>query len=69
MKLIIMIMSKLLEHIYNNVSSYLMLLGFGCILSYVYSTFGFQASLLLTGILLIIISVMIELNKPVKRGK
>ena len=67
MKSTLMAISKLVKHFYVNRTNYLMFAGVGCILSYVYTNYGFQTSLLLVGILLIITSMIIEINKISKK--
>ena len=63
MKATLIAMSKLVEHFYIHRAIYLMFSGIGCILSYVYANYGFQTSLLLVGILLMITSMIVEINK------
>lgn len=56
-------MKMIIKHLYLNASNYLLSIGSMCVISYVYMIYGFQTSLLLVGILLIIASIIIELNR------
>ena len=63
MKATLIAISRLVEHFYIHRANYLMFSGISCILSYVYANYGFQTSLLLVGILLMITSMIVEINK------
>lgn len=63
MKSMIRATKMIIKHLYFNASNYLLSIGTICIVSYVYMIYGFQTSLLLVGILLIIASMIIELNR------
>jgi len=62
MKATIIAISNLMKHIHDNVSSYLMLLGIVFISIYIDSICGFKTLLLFIGILLVITSLIIEMN-------
>ena len=63
MKMTVIAMSHLLDHLYKNRSNYLMFIGLACIMKYVYNIYGFQTLLLSFGVLLILTSLIIEINK------
>lgn len=69
MKSTVLAMSKIFEHLYKNRSNYFMLIGLLCILSYVYSNYGFQTSLLFVGVLLILTSLIVEINSLSNRRR
>lgn len=63
MKMTVIALSQLLKHLYNNASSYLMFVGLACIMKYIFNMYGFQTLLLSFGVLLILTSLIIEINK------
>ncbi len=52
-----------LEHIYNNITNYLLLVGLFLILLYIYIIYGIPSTILGVGIVSILIAVIVELNK------
>jgi len=55
------------RHLFTNISNYCLVIGIGCILHFVYDKFGTDTLILSIGALLVLISIVIEVNKPKKR--
>ena len=53
----------ILEHLYKNISNYLLTLGLAIVLFFIKVNFGFMPFVLSVGILLILTAIIIELNR------
>lgn len=60
-------LQSLFKHLYHNSSNYLFIFGLILIIRFVFITFGLEVFLLTIGILLIIYSFVLELNKNKKK--
>lgn len=63
MKEIIKLFFSICDNIARNISNYLLGIGLLLVLLFIYISFGTTYTILSTGILLIITSVLVELNK------
>lgn len=63
MKMTVIAIAELMKHLYKNASTYLMTIGLACIMRYIFIMYGFQTLLLSFGVLLILASLIIEINK------
>ena len=61
----------ILEHLYKNISNYLLTLGLAIVLFFIKVNFGLMPFILCVGILLILTAIIIELNRsiPKKKGR
>ena len=63
MNKILFAISVILSHLFKNLSNYLLFLGISLVLYYTYVEYGFYSCLLSVGIISILASIVIELNK------
>lgn len=64
---IVYALKALFKHLYKNASNYLFSIGLLLIIRFIFITFGLEAFLLTIGILLIIYSFILEINKNKKK--
>ena len=69
MKNILNALSVIFSHIYKNFSNYCLTLGILAIIYFVFVTYGFSNTVLLIGVMLVLTSIVSELNRSSRGNK